>query len=159
MGNDASDYIQTCFAQGVVNFGEIAAKARARIEEIDKELAEADRLRAEKVKLTNVLRELHDDSVKRHRAVPTAPAIELDDNGVPAQKLRYQICKVIGEDGALLNNDLMQKVCGYQEQQRFIRAVKFLGEKGILSRDEERRHVPGPNWNERPIEDPEENSA
>ncbi len=156
MVNEVSDYVAECFKNGVTDYEGVCAKAKERIKEIDPELAKIDVLRAEKIKLTNVLRELHDDSVKRNRNAPSAPNIELDDSNLEAQKLRYEICKLIEETGAILNSDLIQKVGGYSGHQRVIRAVKFLGEKGILARDDERRHIPGPNWNERPIYEPSE---
>ena len=74
-----SDYVSECISLGISDYEGICNRAKERIKEIDVELIEADKLRAEKLTLTQVLRELRDDSIKRNRTTPDAPEIDLDD--------------------------------------------------------------------------------
>lgn len=154
MGKEVSEYISKLFAQGIKDWKGVCDHIKKRMEEIDAELHKADALRAEKIKLVGILHQLDDPSVKRKRAIAQAPPIELDDNSTDAAYLRYKICQVIETEGALANRDIIQKAGGYQQEQAIIRSIKFLGENKILSRDSERRHAPGPNWDQRPQSKP-----
>jgi hypothetical protein len=152
----ASDYIIECNNLGITNKSQICDRAKQRIEEINKILHEADTLRIEKLNLTNVLQILGDDSVKRRRSV-LAPIVDsgLNNDDNEAVMLRINICKLIEQHpGGLTNRDIIQKVGSYQEDQKIVRALKYLGERGIIARDStpERLVIPGNNWEDRPVE-------
>ena len=149
---DVSDYVIECAKIGITNHEAICVKAKEEIEEIKRFLHEADTKRIKMTKLMGVLQVLGDESIKRRKIQPTLPVIE-SDNDVEAAELRISICNILESTGIpMTNRDIIQAVGKYKEDQKVFRAIKYLGERGIIKRDEtsENRIIPGDKWNDRP---------
>lgn len=151
MGKTSSDYIFSLQKQlgRTLSLEEVCSYIHERNKEIDQALHAADALRIEKVNNLDVLRDLGDDSVKRHRISPQAPSIELDVDSDEQKQIRQMICEAIAEFSPITNRDLIQKIGSYQEESKWFFGIKVLGEKNIIARDDERRLIPGENWDKR----------
>jgi len=151
MGRESSEFLKDAFKKGLTDHEAICKHIHEEISKIDLKLAEADQARIKKIKLTAILRDLGDESIKRRRLTPETIQIELDEDSEESQKIRYKICCMIEKHGSLTNRDIIQEVGDYQQDAKVIRAIKFLGERGVVKRDEtpERHIIPGPNWDDR----------
>jgi len=122
-----------------------------RIEEINKSLQQADKLRVEKIHLTRILKELKDNpSSPRPNVV--LPSLELDDNSREQLLIQVKICKAIS-DKPKSNRELINEIASYEQDRTVIRAIKTLGEKGIVCRNANKEVAPGENWDQRPLND------
>lgn len=146
-----SNYIAKCTKEGKSSFVEILAEAKAEIAEIDKKLHDADSLRIRRSNLLKLLSELGDDSMKKKRKVPDGPRIEIDEDEEEYEALRKAICDTIAEQGPMTNRELIQAVGSYQQDIKVIRAIKWLGEREIVTRDgsDDNKIIPGSNWDQR----------
>ena len=116
---------------------QVIEMVKADIVEIDDQLSKADELKLRKRKLISVLEHCGDISFKRSRSSPDIPDIDLDDDTEVARELRRNIVDLIGKYIALTNRELILKLGGraHGQDQRVLRAVKFLGERGVIERD------------------------
>jgi len=146
-----SNYIAQCAKNGKSALLEIFAEAKAEIAEIDKKLHDADALRIRRSNLLKLLGELGDDSMKKKRKIPDGPRIEIDEDEEEYEALRAAICDTIADKGPLTNRELIQAVGSYQQDIKVIRAIKWLGEREIVTRDgsDDNKIIPGSNWDQR----------
>jgi hypothetical protein len=135
-------YLARCAADEV----DPIERAKSEIDEIDAKLKEADRLRCQRADLVAVMEHLGNHTYRRQRMIPDVPPVELADDTMAAKDVRCRIVRAIHRDGGLTVREIINAVGTYQEQSRVIRSIKFLGERGVVRRDEEGRVIPGPNW-------------
>jgi hypothetical protein len=119
--------------------------AKEEIAQIDQTLKEAELLKIRRMKLISVLDHFGDESHRRRRAVsvPVSGDIETSDEIV---ELQQRIKKAIEENGPMDIHELIRAVGSYDEDILIMRAVKGLGDREIVSRDEDGRVQPGKNW-------------
>jgi hypothetical protein len=125
--------------------------AKIEIETINQTLNDAEKLKLRKMKLISVLDHLGDDTYKRRRASATPSSDDIDTSSDDNKELIKNILIVVEQSGPLLVRDLIRKVGGYDQDTLIMRAVKFLGEQDILSRDSDMRVQKGNNWEKRDL--------
>jgi hypothetical protein len=136
-------YLAKCAADEV----DPRERAKEEIAQIDVQLKEADKLRCRRSDLVAVLDHVGDHSYKRQRVIPDTPPIELADDTEAARDVRRRIICRLYKEGGMTVREIIQAVGSYREDARVIRQIKFLGERGVVRRDEEGRVIPGPKWN------------
>lgn len=120
--------------------------AKEEIAEIDKELKEAENKKIRRMKLISVLEHFGDESHRRRRAVNVPVSGDIEDSSEEFTELQLKIKQAIDEKGPLDINELIRAVGSYDEDFLIMRAVKWLGDQEVVSRDEEGRVQPGKNW-------------
>jgi hypothetical protein len=120
--------------------------AKSEIREIDEVLNGAERLKIRRMDLVSVLDHLGDDTYKRRRANATPSSDDIDVTSEDNKELLLKIFKAITEHGPMLVRDLVRQVGGYDQDSLIMRAVKWLGDQEIVSRDSDGRVQPGKNW-------------
>jgi hypothetical protein len=98
------------------------------------------------MKLVSVLDHLGDDTYKRRRANATPSSDDIDVSSEDNKELLQKIRTAISVSGPMLVRDLILEVGGYDQDSLIMRAVKWLGEQEIVSRDSEGRVQPGKFW-------------
>lgn len=125
--------------------GSPAELAKREIQEIDETLAAAEKLKLRRMKLVAVLDHLGDDTYRRRRSSAIPSSDDIDTSSEDIKELLNNILEIVG-DGPIMVRDLIQKVGGYEQDALIMRAVKWLGDQEIVSRDSEGRVQPGKNW-------------
>jgi hypothetical protein len=120
--------------------------AKEEIEEIDKELHEAEKKKIRRMNLIEVLNHFGDETHRRRRNGNVPSSDDIDISSEDIQKLRQKIIAAVGAKGALNIRDLIIEVGSYDQDTLIMRTVKQLGDQEIVSRDSEGRVVPGKNW-------------
>lgn len=119
--------------------------AREEIKEIDEFLQEAERKKLRRMKVLTVLEYLGDESFRRRRTSVIPMSGDIDDYSVDEYK--DKIKTAIDEKGPLTVNELILEVGSYDHDTLIMRAVKWMGDEEIVSRDSDGRVQPGKNWN------------
>ena len=122
--------------------------AKLEIKDIDKKLNNAEELKLRKMKLISVLDHLGDDTYKRRRASATPSSDDIDTTDKDNKELIDNILDVIGKSAPISIRDLIRQLGGYDNdnQSLIMRAVKYLGEQDIVSRDSDGKVNTGKNW-------------
>jgi coenzyme F420-reducing hydrogenase delta subunit len=120
--------------------------AQQEIDNIDEHLQEAERLKLRRMKLITVLEHLGDESHRRRRTTNVPVSGDIDDNSF--EEFKDKIKTAIEERGPLTVNELILEVGSYDQDTLIMRAVKWMGDEEIVSRDKEGRVQPGKNWNQ-----------
>jgi len=123
-----------------------ADAAKSEIRDIDEALNKAERLKLRRMDLVSVLDHLGDDTYKRRRANATPSSDDIDVSSEENKELLQNIRKAITTNGPILVRDLVRQVGGYDQDSLIMRAVKWLGDQEIVSRDSDGRVQPGKNW-------------
>ncbi len=144
---ELQDYIANSAANGTKNIKAICDNLRNEISDIDRQLKAMDCLRIKRAQLTSILEGL-DDTYRRQQA--TARFQDFDESSDEAQELRKQIIKLICAAGPLSNREILANVGNYQEDAKVILVLKWLNERGVLTRENntEGRYYPGKQWDE-----------
>jgi hypothetical protein len=142
----SAEFIAKYIAEAASNGVNPATAAKAEIATIDEALNEAERLKIRRMKLVSVLDHLGDDTYKRRRANATPSSDDIDVSSDENKELLRKIRTAISESGPMLVRDLIREVGGYDQDSLIMRAVKWLGEQEIVSRDSEGRVQPGKFW-------------
>jgi hypothetical protein len=128
--------------------GKVAVKAaKEEIEEIDRTLHEAEKLKIRRMKLVSVLDHFGDDTYRRRRSVSVPPSDDIGEESPEFAELRNKIETAISKKGPLTVRDLILEVGSYDQDTLIMRALKWLGDHEIVSRDDQGRVQPGKNWN------------
>ena len=124
--------------------------AKKEIEEIEGRLRKADVDRSRRLDLVAVLEHLGDSTYRRHRTIPDPPDIDLMDDCIVAKDLRRRIVRAIESKGPMTVREIITKVGSYRDDASVIRAIKFLGDMGIIERDgsSENKVIPGGKWDQ-----------
>jgi hypothetical protein len=119
--------------------------ALSEISEIDKKLHEAEKLKIRRMNLVEVLNHFGDETYRRRRNVnvPSSDDIETSDN---VHEIRSKIIAAIAAKGPLNVRDLILEVGSYDQDALIMRAVKWLGDLEVVSRDPDGKVIPGKNW-------------
>ncbi len=141
-------------AEFIVNFiSEAAASginpidtAKEEIRTIDISLNDAEKLKIRRMKLVSVLDYLGDDTYKRRRNNSLPSSDDIDVSSDDMKNLVSSILETIEETGPIMVGNLVRKVGGYDMDALIMRAVKWLGEQEIVSRDDQGRVQQGKNW-------------
>lgn len=120
--------------------------AKKEIDEIDKTLLEAEKLKLRRMNLMEVLAHFGDDSYRRRRNVNVPASEDINNESPEFEEIRSKIVAAVAEKGPLNIRELIHEVGSYDQDALIMRAVKLLGEQEIVSRDGEGRVVPGKNW-------------
>lgn len=120
--------------------------AKQEIEEIDNHLQEAERLKLRRMKLVSVLDHFGDDTYRRRRTTNTPASEDIEVSSDEFKGLKDKIVSAIAEKGPLTVRELILEVGSYDQDTLIMRAVKWLGEQEVVSRDSEGRVQRGKNW-------------
>ena len=148
------NFIDNCIDNGTTKPKDICEKALARIDIIDQELQEYRDLRIEKQRLIKVLKAFNHEGAKNRGRRPRAPMInpDVEINDDPSYKdVLAKICDIVEHNSPIEMRELTEKT-GYdlQDVTPLYTAVKWLFNRGILSRQENRALVKGTQWENRP---------
>ena len=137
-------FISNFIAESSANGLDAATVAKEEIQSIDETLNNAEQLKIRRMKLCSVLDHLGDDTYRRRRMNTTqlSEDIDVENNAELLQK----IIDVVGKLSPIEVRDLIHKVGGYDQDILIHRALKWLGDQEIVSRDVDRRVQQGKNW-------------
>jgi hypothetical protein len=141
-----AEFIVKFIAKSAGNGEDPANAAKEEIKEIDETLGKAEKLKVRRMKLLSVLDYLGDDTYKRRRSISTQSTDDVDSSSVDFTEIVEKIKLAIYNKGPLEVRDLTLEVGGYDQDILIMRAVKWLGDQEIVSRDESGRVQPGKNW-------------
>ena len=137
-------FISNFIADSAANGFNAATVAKEEIQSIDETLNRAEQLKIRRMKLCSVLDHLGDDTYRRRRMSTTQLSEDIDvENNT---ELLQKIIDVVGELSPIEVRDLIHKAGGYDQDILIHRALKWLGDQEIVSRDIDRRVQPGKNW-------------
>jgi hypothetical protein len=139
-----AEFISTFIAESSIKGFNAAEAAKLEIQEIDETLNRAEQLKIRRMKLCSVLDHLGDYTYRRRRMNTTQSSEDIDVNN--NTELLQKIIDVVGELSPIEVRDLIHKVGGYDQDILIMRALKWLGDQEIVSRDLEMRVQPGKNW-------------
>lgn len=139
-----AEFISTFIAESAASGANAAELAKQEIQNIDETLNRAEQLKIRRMKLCSVLDHLGDDTYRRRRMNTTQPSEDIDVQN--NTELLQKIIDVVGEFSPIEVRDLVHKVGGYDQDILIMRALKWLGDQEIVSRDVDRRVQPGKNW-------------
>lgn len=111
--------------------------AKQEIAEIDEILEDAARLKLRRMKLVSVLDHFGDESYRQKRTieVPSSDDVEPSDNFI---ELTKAILREL-ENGPLSVHELTPRVSSYDQHPIVIRAIKWLGDKDLISRRQDKK--------------------
>lgn len=149
------NFISECLEQGITNMADICNKAIEKRDEIDAKLEEIQPLREQRENLQKVLRSLnHNESKRGRRNLPPMinASIGNDDGDITFQPLLIDICNVINNATRPLTSREIVTQVGWDKQDPtpIFMGIKYLFERGILKRNNDRAVGPGENWDYRP---------
>ena len=139
-----AEFISKYIADSAIKGFNAAESAKSEIHEIDETLNKAEQLKIRRMKLCSVLDHLGDDTYRRRRLNTTQLSEDIDVNN--NAELLHKIIDVVEENSPIEVRDLIHKVGGYDQDILINRALKWLGDQEIVSRDSEFRVQPGKNW-------------
>jgi hypothetical protein len=139
-----AEFISTYIADSATKGINAAEAAKSEIREIDEMLNKAEQLKIRRMRLCSVLDHLGDDTYRRRRMNTTQSSEDIDVNN--NAELLQNIISVVSENSPIEVRDLIHKVGGYDQDILIHRALKWLGDQEIVSRDSEFRVQPGKNW-------------
>lgn len=140
------EFIVKFIAESAGNGKQPIEAAKEEISKIDISLLEAEKLKLRRMKLISVLEHFGDESHKRRRGVCIPASDDIDTSSDEFSSLQERIKRAISEKGPLNVNELIRTVGSYDEDFLIMRAVKLLGEREVISRDDNGRVQPGKNW-------------
>lgn len=125
-----------------------AAAAKQEIEDIDKQLNNAEKLKLRRVQLIGVLDHFGDDTHRRRRSVRTPSSEDIDYNSGDLVELRQKIKDIVEEKGPINVSDIIKSIASYDQDILIMRTLKWMGDNDIINRDDQGRVQPGAKWNE-----------
>lgn len=142
-----SDYISKCASNGVRSIKDMKKCIDSEISEINKKLVEVEPLRLERANLQKIA-ERFSAMLQEDKAVS-----DFDDSSQEMSKIHERVITIVDKQSPLSNRDIILKFQeqdkdAYNEDAKIIRAIKFLADKGILDKNEDRNIVKGPKWGE-----------
>lgn len=144
-----------CLANGICKPVEICNVALQEIEKIDTELDRITNLRSQRDNYMGVLRSFGHDAAKargRRNKIPMInPEISESDKDPSFIELLNAVCKEIEtSDNPLTSRRLISGV-GFEgsDPSPVYVSLKWLLDRGILKRDNDRAFLPGENWENR----------
>jgi hypothetical protein len=146
MSSSDGAFIVKFIAESAGNGMSAVDAAKQEIEEIDAYLQEAERKKLRRMKLTSVLDHFGDETYRRRRSTSTPTSDDIDVSSDDFTVLRDKIISAIAEKGPLTVRELILEVGSYDQDTLIMRAVKWLGDQEVVSRDEEGRVQRGKNW-------------
>lgn len=120
--------------------------AKEEIAEIDSKIREAEKLKLRRMKLMLVVEHFGDDSLRRKRSsssTPTTEDVQKDSDEILS--IQEKIKSVVA-NRALTAGEIITEVGSYEKDFLIYRALKLLGDKEVILRDEQGRVKPGKNW-------------
>jgi hypothetical protein len=129
-----SEYLAKLGREGKVEGQEdICAAIRQDISDIDQLIRQAEQAQERKKMLIMLLENMGDTSYRRQRIASGAP-LDVEDSSESAKQVQLQVVQLFREHDGLTNNEIRTKT-GCTNDRLVIRAIKRLGELGILDRD------------------------
>lgn len=152
-----AEFIQTCLNQGINKPVEMREKAENEISKIDDKFRELDKLKIRQNNLRAVVRNLG-GGTSRKRAEPASWNWSLAEEKLDTnqRKLLAAVCRKVEKANAGLSTSAIVEDIYHEfrlppeERNRAYGAIKWLGARGIIERDESRLVIVGKNWNARP---------
>lgn len=152
---EISEFIRDCVRSGKgVRPQDLNKAALERIQEIERILLEADKLRPEKAKLIRIIKTFGFDVPKTSRRPPQILAEESTQDDLDPKLLEhaFKIVDHLENNGPVSNRELMT-ICGITadlDYEVYV-VIKWLCSSGICIRtDPDRLVARGPNWEARP---------
>jgi hypothetical protein len=148
-------FISHCLEKGITNMADICQEAIKERDEIDAELEKIHDLRERRENLQKVLRSLNHEEAKRgRRSKPPMvnPNIGEGDEDPTYSGLLESICDTINEaTRSLTSREIINKV-GYDglDPSPVYMGMKWLLERGIIKRNDDRTMERGGEWERRP---------
>lgn len=122
--------------------------AKQEIEDIDQHLSKAEKLKLRRVQLIGVLDHFGDISYRRKRTVNIPVSEDIDFNSEDLLKLRKDIKTIVESKSPINVRDIISSIASYDDDILIMRALKWMGDNDIVTRDDQGRVNPGSNWNE-----------
>lgn len=150
------EFMEQCIAKGIKSQKDICSVALQEMQENDEKIRQSNKLRVRNKNLTQVLRELGHESVKKPK-VNTEIKVYEDLNTVESSAyitMMINICDYMERniDKAVTSRDIINGVGAMGNDTEVYTCIKTLYDNGILARsgDKERTIVLGANWEKRP---------
>ena len=147
-------FISSCIKEGICSPNAICNAALKRIDEIDEILREQNVFRIEKANLRKVLRNFEHESIKRIKISKLNlinSDTSLNDMDASHKEFLIKICNYIGSvNKPITGREIMDAVGKMEENAYIYMAIKWLCEKNVLIRRDDRCLEKGDGWENRP---------
>lgn len=122
-------------------------EAKNEIAEIDLKLNEAEKLKLRRLRLSKVLDNLGDSSLKKvNNSNNCAMSGDVSFDSEECTSLKIKIQNFVSVNNGTTIRNIINAVGSYDQDALIIRLVKKLGEDGILSRDDNEKIICGDNF-------------
>ena len=153
---DESKFIADCAARSITSPQGIVAEAGKRVKEIDAEIQRVDILRKERTMMIGLIKMFGFDAPKSSRK--SAPVISDDatQDQLDEQTLAnaIKLCELIGRKGSMKPASIFQEWNILPSDAfEIYNVIKWLCQRGILVRNDDRSVGRGPSWESRPSMD------
>lgn len=145
--NLVSDYIFKCAKDGICTIEDMKKHIDKEIHKINEKLVAVEPLRLERANLQKISEKfsamLQEDKAKS----------EFDDDSKEMADMHERVIRIVDKQSPLSNREIILKFQeedqdAYNEDAKIIRAIKFLADKGILDKNEDRKIIKGPKWDQ-----------
>src|SRR6266576_5287512 len=135
MANFNSTFISECVNKNILSMADICEEGKKQFNDLDKQITE---LRIKKNDLSNFLKQFNESNTDKNN----------DQNKIVevSEELQNQVCKYLKTHTNVKAGNLVDALGGYSEQTKIYSAIKRLGEKDVIERDENGFIIPGMNW-------------
>jgi histidinol phosphatase-like enzyme len=153
MSDFVEDYINNCLNDDVSNMAEICKKAILERDEIDKKISEIKKLKERRDNLQKVLKSLNHKEGNLRKPKPPMVNVEissLNDDPAYADMIK-DICEIIDKYNEPITPSKIIKEIGYENEDptSVYMSIKWLCEKGILMKNQDRTISKSKNWDKR----------
>jgi hypothetical protein len=146
MSEFVDDYISESIKNGYSSVKEICARALDEIDEINKKIQETNKLRVRENNLKELLKNFNHDSVKRVKKSISATCQEVSSENVNKSLISNIYNFIESKNVPVSAREILDSAGKMEQQQEIYMVLKFLCENGILSRNDNRHFIFGPNW-------------
>lgn len=153
------NFVRNCVSNGDNTTEAMIAAAQSQIEEIDSQLKAMESLKAKKVNLRSVLKQLGSAKKPAQEAADWDFSMELTDMGSYRQMLLSDICNYISENPGCSATQVRDAVGSYEEQKQVYWGIKWLLARNIITHDSGRKLIQGSEWSNRPNETDEKSDS
>jgi hypothetical protein len=144
-----SNFITDCTSKGIYSADDICNEAIKEIESCNDLLKKVDSIRSRKDNLMDVLRNFNHNSIKKLRTGKEDTVEILNEESEEFLNLMTQVCDKIDTCPPMKASGIIELLGGMEKQAQVYEAIKKLGVKGIIKRDDEAFFFKGENWEKR----------
>jgi len=149
-----SDFIEECVNKNIFDAKQICEEAIKQIKVNEDELIKADQIRIKIYNLRKVLKQFNHETVRKIRSNRLRDVSKAYINTSELDLIKnyaINICNYIEKNGPSSPHQIRDAIGSYEDHVKIYGAMKWLGEKNIITRDSSGlKFLKGNNWDIRP---------